>query len=627
MRALTFFLPVCLLLGQTGSPPSPDDRVDAGDVLEHLTRVIQWYRHVNAIEQSQAIWGDVLLRENLHSAAAKTLRLGFDFARAEATLLNAAGQPSDAAENVGQDLANQNLERAAARASDRVNGIQGRIDALNTTIDKAPSRSLPLLTAQRKQLTAELNLAKEVQRSVQSLVAFHGGMASAKDGAAGLAVKITELERSVPEAAEGQQNGPQNPSARANTAASVFPAPHSESAGIFGLAAELFTLTRARTQLNHALEESDALIKEVDQLRTPLVGELKAAVRRSEDLANAAGGANLEQLALGERQINELAGRVRRLSTATVPLGQQGMAAQTTRSYLAEARNSLDDKYGTTARSLLLRVSLLAIAVAAVLIISGFWRRMTFRYIRDVRRRRQFLVLRRVVVGGLITLVLILSFITEFGSLATYAGLLTAGVAVALQSVILSVVGYFFLIGRYGVRIGDRVTISGVTGNVIDIGLVRIYLLELEAAGPDFRATGRVVGFSNAVLFQSAALFKQMPGTDYVWRSASLTLTPDSDFQLAQNSLTAAVDSVFEHYREHIEKQHAAFERTVDIHVAPPRPECRLRFTDAGLEVSAYYPVPIEQASAIEDRVIRALHDAVASETRLKLASPAVARA
>src|SRR5581483_10785354 len=102
-------------------------------------------------------------------------------------------------------------------------------------------------------------------------------------------------------------------------------------------------------------------------------------------------------------------------------------------------------------------------------LVSEFWRRATFRYIRDPRRRRQFLVLRRVVVASAIILVLVLSFITEFGSLATYAGLLTAGIAVALQNVILSVVAYFFLIGRYGVRIGDRITISGVTGNVVDI--------------------------------------------------------------------------------------------------------------------------------------------------------------
>jgi len=123
------------------------------------------------------------------------------------------------------------------------------------------------------------------------------------------------------------------------------------------------------------------------------------------------------------------------------------------------------------------------------------------------------------------------------------------------------------------------------------------------------------------VLFQSAALFKQMPGTDYVWRTANLTLTADSDIKLAESKLTTALDSVYQEYREQIEKQHAAFERTVDIHVAPPRPECRLRFTDAGIEVAAHYPAPMQQASSIDDRVMRAMYEAVSSEPRLNLAS------
>ena len=114
-------------------------------------------------------------------------------------------------------------------------------------------------------------------------------------------------------------------------------------------------------------------------------------------------------------------------------------------------------------------------------------------------------------------------------SLATYAGLLTAGLAVALQNVIVSIVAYFFLIGRYGLRVGDRVTISGVTGDVLEIGLVRLYLMEMTGGAADLQPTGRVVGFSNSVLFQPSALFRQMPGADYVWHSVALTLTPDTD--------------------------------------------------------------------------------------------------
>ena len=80
------------------------------------------------------------------------------------------------------------------------------------------------------------------------------------------------------------------------------------------------------------------------------------------------------------------------------------------------------------------------------------------------------MLVRRILVWCVVAVIVAVTFASQLGSLATFAGLMTAGVAVALQSVILSVVGYFFLIGKYGVRVGDRVQIAGITGDVVDLG-------------------------------------------------------------------------------------------------------------------------------------------------------------
>lgn len=191
----------------------------------------------------------------------------------------------------------------------------------------------------------------------------------------------------------------------------------------------------------------------------------------------------------------------------------------------------------------------------------------------------------------------------------------------ALQNVLLSMVAYFFLIGRYGVRAGDRVTISDVTGDVVDIGLMRIYLMELAGTGPDLHSTGRIVVYSNSVIFQPAALFKQMPGTDYAWRTLTLTLTPDSDYEVAERTLTAAVNSVYEQYRASLERQHQMFERSVDMEIATPHPVCRLQFTENGLEFRARYPVEGKNAVVTDDQVLKAVHEAIEREPKLKLSA------
>ena len=79
---------------------------------------------------------------------------------------------------------------------------------------------------------------------------------------------------------------------------------------------------------------------------------------------------------------------------------------------------------------------------------------------QEPRRRYQLLLVRRIVLWALVVAIVGFTFATELGSLATFAGLITAGLAVAMQSVLVSIVGYFFLIGKYGIRVGDRVQIG-----------------------------------------------------------------------------------------------------------------------------------------------------------------------
>ena len=212
------------------------------------------------------------------------------------------------------------------------------------------------------------------------------------------------------------------------------------------------------------------------------------------------------------------------------------------------------------------------------------------------------------------------SFASELGSLATFAGLITAGIAVALQNVILAVAGYFFLIGRYGVKVGDRVQISGVTGDVVDIGLIRLHLMELGSSGSDRQPTGRVVVFSNAIVFQpTASFFKQIPGTNFVWHEVTLTLAPQTDHHLAEERMLRAVEKVYAGYRERIEQQHRHMERTLNVSVAVPRPQSRVRLSQTGLEVVIRYPIELEKVAEIDDKITRELLDALEQRPKLKL--------
>ncbi len=144
--------------------------------------------------------------------------------------------------------------------------------------------------------------------------------------------------------------------------------------------------------------------------------------------------------------------------------------------------------------------------------------------------------------------------------------------------------------------------------------------MELAGTGIDLYPTGRVVVFSNSVMFQPAPFFKQLPGTAYAWHEVAVTLAPDSNHALAERSLMDAVTSVYEKYRHSIDRQHSVVERLLDASIPTPVPKAHLHFIEAGLEFVVRYPVEIPRAGEIDDEVTRKLMEAISSTPELKAA-------
>jgi small-conductance mechanosensitive channel len=199
-------------------------------------------------------------------------------------------------------------------------------------------------------------------------------------------------------------------------------------------------------------------------------------------------------------------------------------------------------------------------------------------------------------------------------------GFAAAGIALALQNVILSLAGYFYLSGRFGIRIGDRVEISGIDGDVLEIGMFKMTLMELNKADKSHQPTGRVVVFPNSVVFQTNGnFFKQLPGSNFTWNELRLTLAPDCDYRVAEKRLGEVVTSVFARYRDAIQRDYRGIERDLNIRIDTPRPQTRLRFGDSGIELVLRYPVDIHTAAQTSDEISRRLIDAIAREPALKL--------
>jgi len=605
--------------------------VTGTDVLQHLTRTVDWYRQLIALGQSSGLADDEVDRDRLRQSSIAAVQFAFDFSNAAASVLGPAGAVAGSAPPDSSDDAAR-MARTAARLAARASALQSRVKELDTEIASAPARIRDSLTTRRAQVQASLDLTLEVQKTVVQLQQFAARSTSAGGGAASLATQIADLQRTVPEtrSASSASRETAGRGGTADTGASVsVPPPASNasvsstvairpsSAGLIPLASEWFSLRATRRQVDDAIKTTDKLSDELDSLRRAVGRQVGTLVRTSmaDTLSTGTGAGGAAQ-----RQTETATAQFRKLSTVLVPLSEQDITMDDARGTLSALSTTFSERSLAVARNIAFRAAVLALCIALVLLISEFWRRATFKYLHDTRRRRQFLLLRRVAVAIALLVILFLGFVSEIGSLATYVGFLTAGVAVALQNVILAVVAYFFLIGRYGVRLGDRITLAGVTGRVVEIGLIRLYVMELS--GPELQPTGRIVVLSNAVLFKPEALFKQIPGAEYVWHSVTLTLAPTTDVRAVQERLQAAAESVYGTYKETIDAQHAAVQRLVDFETTSPEPRVDVRYTDTGFEFTVRYPVLPDRAAANDQLMVKTLHDAVAQESQVTMNSP-----
>ncbi len=123
--------------------------------------------------------------------------------------------------------------------------------------------------------------------------------------------------------------------------------------------------------------------------------------------------------------------------------------------------------------------------------------------------------------------------------------------------------------------------IGGVTGEVIDIGLVRLHLMELS--GTEYIPTGRVVAFSNTIVFQpTSGLFKQIPGTNFLVGTKSLSgyLWRPNTTRL-RNVCSELYNTVLADYEEELERQDRAMRSSFLSTPASGRlqPKAQVRFT------------------------------------------------
>jgi len=479
-----------------GSYQLPSDTQVIGYLLQSAT----WYRHLYTERQVASDPGDLVFLNDNQALESQIVRLSFEFAKADAALAKSATSSHDApatsAAPASADLAhfielkNQN-DRLAQQTSED-------IGELNEKIASARKADRKKLKAVLDDAQSRLELLQAVSQAVNDLIQFVQTARTAQANTATLDLTIDDLAQSIPEL-----SGPAPSLSR-------VPAQDSDSrtsnswreTGILGLVSQVSALNRKLRVVDEKVHLTGNFLLSAKNMRTPMSGFITRVLQRA--VTRNLETSNLSSLREQKTQLDALTLELRVFSPAILALDEQKALLEEYESHLLPWRTAVGKQYRQAWKTLVVRLFIVVLIVGLLFGMGEISRRLALRRIQDPNRRRVLSMVYRLLTFFAIAVVALFSVASDLSSLATYFGLLSAGLLLALQNVILANLGSLVLLGKRGIRVGDRVQVSGITGDVINMGLLQFQLREFDVH--EGRFTGHVATFSNSLVFVSPAI-------------------------------------------------------------------------------------------------------------------------
>ena len=265
-------------------------------------------------------------------------------------------------------------------------------------------------------------------------------------------------------------------------------------------------------------------------------------------------------------------------------------------------------------QKLLLTLAFIAIVIIihrSLILITRLILRERHERVRFWTRQAVNLVTALVVLAGLLSI-----WFDDPTRLATALGLVTAGLAFALQKVVTAIAGYFVILRGKNFTVGDRISMGGVRGDVIALGFIQTTIMEMgqppavRTADPAMwvgsrQYTGRIVTVSNAEIFDQP-IYNYTRDFPYIWEEMHIPISYQDDRERAEQILLTTARRHTVSIGEMSQPALQAMRRRYFVHPAALEPKVFYRITDNWLELSLRF--------IVEDRGIRDIKDAMSRD-------------
>jgi len=513
------------------------------------------------------------------------------------------------------DIALRNVDAHPVALSEEAKAIQDRLQkaqkvqqSLQAQVTQLTAEAAKATGDRKELLSDQLDLAKS---SLDLATNEVEDAASDLDDAGGnQRGRISQLKQSHEDAEHGKDS------------ATKFPPLLGEQLGLVHRYEQWSALHQKMLAIEKAKADADTAAASAMMQHNELAAQIEDEKKSSPDLAAHSSG---NRAATSDEAANAAAQSVRKTrnheeSKATLTLTKAIADDQRNLSSLDKRGNNereLSDLYSQWAGLVSVRESnvvkrmLIGVAIILVLVlIAIFFDSWLEKLLEKMKLdRRQVQTLRAVtrvalqVISVLLVLLVVMGPPTQLG---TFIGLATAGLTVALKDFIVGFLGWFVLMGRNGIRLGDWVEINGVTGEVVEIGMFHTVLLETGNWTDSGHPTGRRVTFTNSYAIEGH-YFNFSTSGQWLWDELQVTIPEGRDPFALVEAIQKKVLEATQNSAEQAEREWQRAAGSRELSSISAVPAINMRPAPTGIEVQVRYVTRANERYQLRTKLYQAL--------------------
>jgi small-conductance mechanosensitive channel len=235
--------------------------------------------------------------------------------------------------------------------------------------------------------------------------------------------------------------------------------------------------------------------------------------------------------------------------------------------------------------------------------------------LKKIKRKKQasnviaFFGLIKIFFVVLLVIIIVIAYYGNWGDVGFIAGLLTVALGMALQKPIGSVFAWLIIVSRRPFSIGDRIVISNIRGDVVDISLFHIYLEEVGGTIDGEEKSNRCVILPTSIIFEQEVI-NYNDKDEYILDEVTVAITYESNLEKAEKIMNEAVGKIMTPLWETFQKR------------IPLESHTRLKCKDSGIDVTVRYYSIVTKRNAISTDIIREILKQISKTEDVEIAYP-----